>query len=521
MCPNPGGAHQEARVTRSERFVTLGIMLGIFMASMESTVVATAMPTIVSQIGGLASYSWVFSAYMLAATATVPLFGKLSDLYGRRRVFAVAMGLFLTASLLCGLARSMPQLIAFRALQGLGAGGLLPLAFIMIGDMFTVERRARMQGLFSSMWGLSSIVGPLLGGFLVDRVSWPWVFYINVAPGLLAAALIWRFFEADLAPGPARPAVDYAGAVLLTAGVVALLLGLFELESGRAAPRLALAAGLFAVLAWVERRAPDPVLPLQLFRLRLFAVACAQGLWSGWSMFGSLAFVPLFVQAVLRTNATAAGSTLTPMMLGWVSASILSTRFLLLRLGYRVLALTGMVSLSTGTLLMTRVGPDATRGYVVLAVTLMGIGMGLSVPSFMIAVQSTVSRRVLGAATSTLQFSRSIGGALGISVMGAVLAARLAGALRAEGIDPGTVSVNRLLDPLARAAAPALDGALRAALTGAIQGIFVVAFLAALAALAVTMLAPGGRLALGPRPQDADAARPEPAGAVRPASAKP
>ncbi|MDR7481311.1 MAG: MDR family MFS transporter [Armatimonadota bacterium] len=507
-------------MTRSERFVTLGIMLGIFMASMESTVVATAMPTIASQIGGLASYSWVFSAYMLAATATVPLFGKLADLYGRRKVFAVAMGLFLTASLLCGLARSMPQLIAFRALQGLGAGGLLPLAFIIIGDLFTVERRARIQGLFSGVWGLSSIVGPLLGGFLVDQVSWPWVFYVNVAPGALAAGLIWRFFEDDLTPLHARPAVDYAGAVLLTAGIVVLLLGLFELDSGRGAPLLATAALLLAALAWAERRAADPVLPLQLFRLRLFAVACAQGLWSGWSVFGSLAFVPLFVQAVLRTSATAAGSTLTPMMLGWVSASILSTRFLLLRLGYRALVVAGMVALSAGTLLMTRVGPEATHGYVMVSVTLMGIGMGLSVPSFMIAVQSAVSRRVLGAATSTLQFARSIGGAFGVSVMGAVLAARLAAALRASGVDPQTVSVNRLLDPLARAPAPALDGTLRTALAGAIQGVFVAAFLAALAALAVTLLAPRGRLALAAPAQDAEALRPEPAGAVPTSGAK-
>src|SRR5215475_5147651 len=190
--------------------VTAGIMLSLLMASMEATVVATAMPTIVSHLGGLAIYSWVFSAFMLASTTTMPIFGKLSDLYGRRPVYTAAMALFLVGSFLCGKAQSMPQLIAFRVVQGLGAGGLVPLAFILIGDMFTLEQRAKMQGLFSGVWGVSAVVGPLLGGFLVDQISWRWVFYINVVPGLLAAALVafaWR----DQIHGHGRPVVDYAG----------------------------------------------------------------------------------------------------------------------------------------------------------------------------------------------------------------------------------------------------------------------------------------------------------------------
>src|SRR6266545_2241304 len=212
--------------------ITVGVMLSLFMASMEGTVVATAMPTIVSQLGGLNSYSWVFSIYMLTSTTTVPLYGKLSDLYGRRPIYAIAMALFLAGSALCGLSQSMGQLIAARAVQGLGAGGLLPLAFIMIGDMFTFEQRARMQGLFSGVWGVSSVVGPLLGGFLVDQVSWHWVFFINVLPGLLALMLVWRaWVDRPRALGAARPAVDYVGAALLTVSVVVLLLGLFEFST--------------------------------------------------------------------------------------------------------------------------------------------------------------------------------------------------------------------------------------------------------------------------------------------------
>src|SRR5512134_2078287 len=277
--------------------VTAGIMLSLFLASMESTVVATAMPTIVGQLGGLEHYSWVFSAFMLTSTTTVPLYGKLSDIYGRRKLYVAAMALFLIGSVLSGLAQNMTQLIAARALQGLGAGGILPLAFILIGEMFSLEQRARMQGLFSGVWGVSSIVGPLLGGFLVDQLSWRWIFYINVIPGLLAAALValaWR----DQHHGHERPAIDYAGAALLTVSVVLLLLGL--MTTGISSWILIAAAILlFLLLLWVERRAADPILPLPLFRDRQFATATTHGILAGWAMFGSVSFIPLFVQAVL------------------------------------------------------------------------------------------------------------------------------------------------------------------------------------------------------------------------------
>jgi EmrB/QacA subfamily drug resistance transporter len=475
--------------------VTLGIMLSLFMASMELTVVATAIPTIVGNLGGLAIYSWVFSAFMLASTTTVPIFGKLSDIYGRRPIYAVAMACFLGGSFLCGEAQSMPQLIAFRAVQGLGAGGIIPLAFTLIGDMFSLEQRAKMQGLFSGVWGVSSIVGPLLGGFLVDQISWRWVFYINLPPGLIAAGLVWLAWRDKPAePGRAAPQVDYAGAILLTMGVVALLMGLFELGSILGWMLLLLAALLLMGLVWIERRAADPILPLPLLRDRLFATACSHGILSGWAMFGSLSFVPLFVQAVLGTSATAAGATLTPMILGWVFASIIGSR-LLLRLSYRSLALTGTGLLTLGTLLMSRVGVNASQMSLMVNLVLMGVGMGLSIPAFLIAVQSTVQPRDMGVATSTLQFSRSIGGAFGVSVMGAALSFRLAARLVAAGLDPTAISVDSLLDPLARATTSVvLEGTLRTALAGAIQGVFVIAFIAAALGLVATTFAPRGRI---------------------------
>ena len=477
---------------RQTSLVVVGIMVSLFMASMESTVVATAMPTIVSELGGLAIYSWVFSAYMLASTTTVPIYGKLSDIYGRRPLYAVAMALFLTGSLLAGSADSMNQLILFRLVQGLGAGGLQPLAFIMVGDMFTLENRARMQGLFSSMWGLSAIVGPLLGGFLVDHLSWHWIFYINIIPGLLALALVmsgWR----DHVRTTTRPAVDYAGAAILAAGVVTLLLGLYQFGDRQGWALLAIAAVLFVTLLWVERRAADPIIPLPLFGDRLFAAACGQGLLAGWAMFGTASFVPLFVQAVLGTDATRAGATLTPQLLGWVCASIISSR-LLLRIGYRSLALTGMALLTLGTLLLSRTGVNASQLMLMIYLTMMGVGMGMSIPSFMIAVQSTVRRLNMGTATSTVQFSRSIGGAIGVSIMGAVLGVSMAANLTAAGADPATVSLNSLLSKVSEAPL-AVTRVVRYALAGAVQDVFVVAFVVAAMGLAVTFLAPRGTIA--------------------------
>lgn len=476
--------------------VTLGIMLSLFMASMESTVVATAMPTIVGQLGGLNLYSWVFSAFMLTSTTTVPLYGKLSDIYGRRIVYAVAMGIFLIGSIMCGRATSMTALIVARAFQGLGAGGVLPLAFIIVGDIFTLEQRARMQGLFSGVWGVSSVIGPLMGGFLVDQLSWHWVFYVNVIPGLIAFALVWLAWREDAHEAAAvRPPIDFMGAALLSVSVVTLLLGLSELGTTLGWGLLALASVLFVALAWVERRAADPILPLSLFHDRLFSAACAHGVLSGWAMFGSASFVPLFVQSVLGTSATVAGATLTPQLLAWVSGSIVGSR-LLLRIGYRTLALTGMVLLSLGMFLMSQIGVHTSQYMLMFFLALTGLGMGLSIPAFLIAVQSTVRRRQLGTATSTVQFSRSMGGTLGVSVMGVVLSMQLSSRLTAAGLDPHVVSIDSLLDPLQQATntVTVANDALRLALAGAVASIFLFAFFAAALGLVATAMAPRGRI---------------------------
>lgn len=469
--------------------VTAGIMLSLFLSSMESTVVATAMPTIVGQLGGLEHYAWVFAAYMVASTTTVPLYGKLSDLYGRRRLYVVAMALFLAGSVLCGMAGSMPQLILARAVQGAGAGGIMPIAFILIGEMFSMQERARMQGFFSGVWGVSSIVGPLLGGFIVDQLSWPWIFYVNVLPGLLAAALVVLAWQ-DQIGRAAKPVVDYAGAALLTAGLVTLLIGLMEPGSTQSWLLLALAGVLFAALVLVEQRAPDPILPLPLFKQRLFLVTIGHGTLAGMAMFGSISFVPLFVQSVLGTSALQAGITITPMLLGWVGASIISTR-IMFRVGYRTLGMLGTSGLVVGSFLLARAGADSSQLSVMGFVGMMGVGMGFAIPPYFIAVQSSVERRLLGTATSMVQFSRSMGGTIGVSIMGAALSVRLAANLRAGGLDPGLVS--QLLDPLPGAVVMVNEG-VRLALANAINLVFVVAFIAAASALLPTLFAPGTAL---------------------------
>ncbi len=478
--------------TQRTILITAGLMLSLFLASMESTVVSTGMPTIVSQLGGLESYSWVFTAFMLASTTTVPLYGKLSDLFGRRPVFVAAMAIFLIGSALCGLATTMPQLIAFRTIQGIGAGGLLPLVFIIIGDLFSLEQRARLQGLFSGVWGISSITGPLLGGFIVDQASWRWIFWINIFPGLAATAIVWfAWIDRPRAHDAPPRSIDYAGALLLTAGAVALLMSLTDLSASWALPTLAGALALFGALVWVERRASDPVLPIGLFRDRMFLVACGHGILAGCAVFGGATFVPLYVQGVLGTSATEAGAALMPMLLAWVFSSILGTR-LLLRLGYHTIALAGMVALVIGAFPLMFLDTQTNRLLLMTSLGLMGFGMGFSIPAFLIAVQSTVERSKLGTATSTLQFSRSIGGAFGIGIMGAILSAIVVTNLVAAGLDAST-SLNSLID--SPGSDPAVQAMLRDALSAGIRGVFIVGFIASALGLLVTLLAPRGQIA--------------------------
>jgi EmrB/QacA subfamily drug resistance transporter len=414
---------------RRRRLVVLGVMLSIFLAAMESTVVSTAMPRVVASLGGLEIYSWVFSGFLLASTVTMPLWGRLSDLCGRRRVFLTGLVVFLAGSALSGLAQSMTQLIVFRMLQGLGAGSLMTIGMTIIGELFGLERRAKMQGYISGVWGVASLCGPLVGGLLTDHASWRWVFYINLPFGVVSMALIGAGLTDEVA-GRRRPVIDYAGLGLFTAGVSALLVGV--LEAGRVGGwtgldvlgPLALAGVALVAFPMVERRAPEPIVPLRLLGNRMVLAAATTGFLAGMAMFGAISFVPLFLQSVSGMSATAAGVVLIPFVLGWVAMSVTSAR-LVLRVGYRSVVMAGMVCLMVGFILLSRWSDSLTQAIAMRDALVGGIGMGLTMVPMLIAVQSTVPRADLGIATSMIQFFRTIGGAIGLSVMGTVMAWRL------------------------------------------------------------------------------------------------
>lgn len=408
--------------------VTIGVMTGMFLAALEGTVVGTAMPTVIAALGGLAHYSWVFSAYLLTSTVSVPLWGKLSDLYGRRPLYMAGVAVFLVGSALSGLATSMPQLIAFRALQGLGAGALVPIAMTIIADIFTLQQRTKMQGLFSGVWGISSVVGPLVGGFITDQWNWRWVFFINIPFGIASALIIG--FNLPERERPLKPSIDYLGALTLTASMTLLMLALVETESAMPAwarPLLFAASGILLIwFVFVERRAPEPMIPFQLFHNRVVAVGTIVGFLAGIGMFGAISFVPLFAQGVRGSTATEAGSLLTPLMLSWVISSIIGGR-LLLRIGYKPMVILGTMLMTVGFFLFGTFDQTTPRWHLLLDLAVIGTGLGLVMLTLLIALQHSVPRAQLGIATSLNLFSRSIGGAIGVAVMGTILTVGMRG----------------------------------------------------------------------------------------------
>lgn len=465
--------------------VTAGVMTGMFIAALEATVVGTAMPTVIASLGGLSHYSWVFSAYLVTSTVTVPVWGKLSDLYGRRLLYQIGIGVFLLGTLLSGFSTSMTQLIVFRAIQGLGAGALVPLGMTIIGDTFTLEERAKMQAYFSGVWGLSSIIGPIVGGFITDQISWRWVFFINLPIGVVAALIIG--FALREPRRSSKPTIDYAGAILLMTAISLLMLAMVEggsdgLISAQNLLIMGASAVLLGIFFIVEKRAADPIIPFDLFRNKTIAIAIPAGFLGGVAMFGAISFIPLFAQGSLGFSATAAGSLLTPLMLSWVTMSIVGGR-LMLKIGYRTITMVGYAALTAGFILLALFDRETSLVWLYLDLITIGTGLGLSMLTLLIAVQQAVEKSKLGVATSLNQFSRSIGGAIGVAVMGAVLTASLATELNKAATENGAITEtqaqefasnpNALIEPNAKSAiSPETLDVLQSALSRAIHPVF-------------------------------------------------
>lgn len=423
---------------RSERGpVLLAVMLSTGLVAIDATILAAAVPAIVRDLGGLTQFPWLFSIYLLAQAVSVPIYGKLADLFGRKPIILFGVGLFVLGSLLCGVAWSMSSLIAFRGLQGLGAGAIQPVGITIVGDIYSVAERAKVQGYLASVWAIASIIGPTLGGVFADYLTWRWIFFVNLPLGILAAWMLLTRFDEPSTRAGARPKIDYLGSVLLLIGGSTLLLAL--LEGGIAWPwDSAISIGLFStaavlVLAFVmvQRRVAEPILPLWVFGHRVVAAAMLMSLVVGVLLLGLTSYVPLFAQGVLGTDAITAGFTIAVMSIGWPIAATTSGR-LYLAIGFRATMMIGAVVALIGAVLLVPLDADSSVFALALPCFVMGLGFGYAASPAIVAAQSSVTRAYRGVATSSALFARSVGSAVGVAVLGAianhVVADRLDGA---------------------------------------------------------------------------------------------
>jgi len=510
-----------SRLPRKQVIFTMaGIMLALFLASLDQTIVGTALPRIIADLGGFSQYTWVLTSYLVATTVTVLIAGKLSDLYGRKWVLMSAIVIFITGSILCGLSANMNQLIIFRGFQGIGAGAIMGLTFIIIGDLFPPSERGKYAGFLSGVFGISSVIGPMLGGFITDNISWHWVFFINVPLGVLIVILLTFFFP-HLRPNIKKPRVDYLGITTMALTVVPLMLALslggadYEWSSPLIIGMLVFSFIMALVFIWVESRVPEPILPLWLFKNNIVSISSAIVFILGFGMFSVIVFVPLYFQGVLGTTATASGTFLIPMMLGVVFGALISGQ-LLSRAGghYRLQGAIGIAIMLTGMFLLSKMTAETSNATAIRNIVITGLGLGITMPLFLIAVQNAVPHSVLGIATSTNTFFRTIGGTLGLAIVGSImnntfltsfnekLSPQVSAVIPKEQLAALTENPQALVNPDALAQLQAifqgmgdqgevlfnsLLNTLREALSSAIGQVFFVSFFIVLVALVLTV----------------------------------
>lgn len=497
MKPQSSGRSQTGALNIHTKLTLFGIACAIFMGAIENTVAGTAMPTVIATFGGVELYSWVFTSYILAATIMTPIWGKMADLIGRRPAFLGGLALFILGSALSGASQSMGQLIAFRTVQGLGAAALFPVGMTIASDLLSLEQRAKMIGIFSSMWGVASLAGPVVGGYLTAYLSWRWVFYLSLPFGILAGIIVQTNYS-EKYERRRGIRIDYTGTAILAVALIVLLVAV-EQGAGQAAASVAVMFLGAALLGWlfirVERRAADPLIPLELFGNRIVALATLHGLFMGMTLLGTMNYLPLFVQAVIGTDAIAAGKILMPYILPWVLTATLGAR-LILRFGYRPIVLAGMVSILAGAGMLAQVSETTSRLELSFFAGLMGIGGGLTMASLMMAAQHAVAGNQLGVTTSTVQFARSIGAALGTASMGAIMnwwlvreLARGGGEIaRLSGHDIATIILPETRKLLSSDAAAYLQRAL----AGSLRWSFVFILASAVAGMLIALFIPAG-----------------------------
>jgi EmrB/QacA subfamily drug resistance transporter len=495
-----GDGSGEAATEHTPRLglILTGLLLGLLVAALDQTIVSTALPTIVGDLGGLNHLSWVVTAYLLASTVSTPLWGKLGDLFGRKKLYQASIVIFLIGSVLCGIAQNMVELIAFRALQGLGGGGLIVLSQAIIGDVVPPRERGRYQGLFGAVFGVTSVAGPLLGGFFVDNLTWRWVFYINLPIGAIALVVIAAALHTKELH--TRPSIDYLGITLLAAGTTCLvLLTTFGGTTYPWASAQIYALGVAAVVllvgfVMVEKRAEEPVLPLRLFHNPIFTVAAGIGFIVGFAMMGGLSFLPLFMQVVNGASPTMSGLRLVPMMIGLLVTSIVSGQLISRTGKYKIYPILGTAVMAVGMFLMSRMDEYTTTAASSLYMLVFGIGLGLVMQVIVLAVQNAVPYADLGVATAGATFFRSIGGSFGAAIFGTIFNNRLAvhlkeAAARGQGIPPGAEKGSAGIDPASLDKLPpaAKDGFIHA-YAQSLQTVFLSAACVVLVAFALSFL---------------------------------
>jgi len=420
---------------RAKQGIILAIMLALFLGALDQTIVGTALPKIITDLSGANLYTWVVTIYLLASTVTVPIYGKLSDMYGRKPLLLTGVGLFLLGSALAGLSQNIEQLIIFRGIQGLGAGALFPIALATIGDLYSAKERGRYQGLFGAVFGLSSLVGPALGGWLTDTFSWHLIFYVNLPIGLVSIAII--LLELPTIKGRANQKIDYLGALVFAAGIIPVLIGLTNVQTNAfATPEVAglisLGLALLGVFLFIESKVEEPIIPLELFRNRTFAAAAAASFFASFGFFSSVIFLPRYFQSVLGESATNSGYATLPLLLGVIISSVTAGQIVARRGRYKSLILGAIVLVAGASLLLTNIKADTDpwllRGWMFLA----GLGVGPTLSVFTIVVQNAVPFKFLGAATSYLTFFRQVGGSVGLAIVGSYFGGQLATTIPTE-----------------------------------------------------------------------------------------